>query len=59
MIRRKRQLGVPKTVVNERVLIEGALPEVAYLTPVLDAVTDELHERRTGARSLPPSSLRR
>jgi hypothetical protein len=46
-------------VVNERVFIEGALPEVAYLTPVLDAVTDELHERRTGSRSLPPSSLRR
>jgi hypothetical protein len=31
------------------VFIEGVLPEVAYLTRVLDAVTDERHKRRTEA----------
>lgn len=30
--------GVPKTVVNETVFIEGALPESAYLDRVLQAL---------------------
>lgn len=38
LVQRYGVRGVPKTVVNERVAIEGALPEPAYLDQVLQAL---------------------
>jgi len=38
LVQRYGVRGVPRTVVNETVSIEGALPEPAYLDRVLQAV---------------------
>lgn len=38
LVQRYGVRGVPKTVVNERVSIEGALPEPAYVDQVLQAL---------------------
>jgi predicted DsbA family dithiol-disulfide isomerase len=37
LVRRFSVRGVPRTVVNERVFIDGALPEEEYLHRVLEA----------------------
>ncbi len=47
LVRRYKVRGVPRTVVNERVFIDGALPEEEYLNQVLEAtVRSGLEERR-------------
>lgn len=38
LVQRYGVRGVPKTVVNETVFIEGAVPEDAYLSKVLEAI---------------------
>jgi predicted DsbA family dithiol-disulfide isomerase len=39
LVQRYGVRGVPRTVVNESVFIDGALPEEMYLTRVLEATT--------------------
>lgn len=39
LVQRYGVRGVPRTVVNESVFIDGALPEEAYLTRVLEAAS--------------------
>ena len=39
LVQRYGVRGVPRTVVNEAVFIDGALPEEAYLARVLEAAT--------------------
>jgi Thioredoxin domain len=41
LVRRYRVSGVPKTVVNDRVEILGALPEPAYIEQALSAASPE------------------
>ncbi len=38
LVQRYSVRGVPKTVINEKAAIEGALPESAYLTQILQAL---------------------
>lgn len=47
LVRRYSVRGVPRTVVNERVFIDGALPEEEYLNRVLEAtMRSGIEERR-------------
>lgn len=46
LIQRYQVAGVPKTVINERVTIEGAVPEWAFLLKVLEAVDALTPEER-------------
>lgn len=38
LVQRYSVRGVPKTVINEKAAIEGALPESAYLAQILQAL---------------------
>ena len=38
LVRQYRVTGVPKTVVNDRVEILGAVPEASFVSQVLEAV---------------------
>jgi predicted DsbA family dithiol-disulfide isomerase len=38
LVQRYHVYGVPKIVINERVSVEGAVPEVRFVDLVLDAV---------------------
>jgi predicted DsbA family dithiol-disulfide isomerase len=44
LVRRYSVRGVPRTVVNERVFIDGALPEEEYLHRVLEATVRPVSE---------------
>ena len=46
LVRRYGVRGVPRTVVNDAVFIDGALPEEEYLRRVLEAIVPQSQERR-------------
>ena len=43
-----RVMGVPKTVINDRVQFTGAVPEETFLRRVLEAVGEEEPEEESG-----------
>jgi len=48
LIQRYAIRGVPKTVINDTVFIEGAVPEQVYLARVLEAAARETAEKGGG-----------
>ena len=41
MARRYRVMAVPRTVINDHAVIEGALPERAFIQQILDSIQPE------------------
>lgn len=55
MAQRYHLYGVPKTVINDQVEFEGAVPEHVFVQQVLSAVQGATQEGDEQARGAPPT----